>query len=149
MELILKRFYDNHYSTTGILFADGIPFCVTLEPPYRHKKVMGDTRIPPGRYEVVLVYDNQTAKNYKQRFGIDGVPYIKDVPNFTGILMHIGNFKRDTEGCILVGDRLQINVVNGFDRQKILNSTSTFRKLVDILKEELLTKQAWITILDD
>lgn len=34
---------------------------------------------------------------------------VTDVPNHTGILFHVGNFNKDSEGCILLGDGFQQN----------------------------------------
>jgi hypothetical protein len=48
------------------------------------------------------------------------------VPGFDGILIHVGNTKSDTLGCILVGQ----NKAKG----KVLNSTETFKKLYEKLK---------------
>ncbi len=31
------------------------------------------------------------------------MPHVEDVPNYTGVLIHWGNYAKDTEGCVLVG----------------------------------------------
>ena len=44
-----------------------------------------------------------------------------------GVLIHIGNTAKDTEGCILVGVNKQVGMV--------LNSTVTFKWVYDLLKK--------------
>ncbi len=63
---------------------------VTLEDPPKE----GKGPIPMGIYRVKLTYS--------QRFQCL-LPEVLGVPGFTGIRLHAGNTKADTEGCILVG----------------------------------------------
>lgn len=75
--------------------------CHTLEDPVREPgaaKVWGDTAIPAGTYKVALRFSNRFQKE---------LPGIQGVPGFEGILIHSGNTKADTHGCILVGTQLQ------------------------------------------
>jgi hypothetical protein len=66
-------------------------FCYGLEPV---------RRIPAGTYAATLaVSPKWTAlRGYPFR-----VPLLANVPGFTEIEIHIGNFPEDTEGCTLVG----------------------------------------------
>ena len=72
--------------------------CNTLEPHVidwrREQKVMGLTAIPEGEYVLRTHWSN----NFKR-----WLPYLLEVPHFTGIMIHPGNTVRDTKGCILVG----------------------------------------------
>jgi hypothetical protein len=55
------------------------------------------------------------------------LPRLLDVPGSSGILIHRGNTKSDSSGCILVGE----NKVKG----KVVNSTPYEKRLVEILTE--------------
>lgn len=65
-----------------------------LSWPYTAIKLPGVTAIPAGKYRAVMCMS--------QRFKMM-LPYLQDVPSFTGILMHIVNTQEDTAGCIGVG----------------------------------------------
>lgn len=72
--------------------------CYTLEDPIRDKKVWGDTAIPAGTYTVKVRFSNRFKKD---------LPGVQNVKGFDGVLIHGGNTKADTHGCILVGTQLQ------------------------------------------
>ena len=75
--------------------------CYSLEDPVREPgavKVWGDTAIPCGTYKVAI--------RFSQRFQKE-LPGIQDVPGFDGCLLHGGNTKADTHGCILLGTQIQ------------------------------------------
>ena len=64
--------------------------------PVAEWKVYGRTAIPSGIYRVLMTYWAKAGRD---------VPWLQDVPGFTGILIHRGSTDADTEGCILVGER--------------------------------------------
>ena len=107
MIITLKRIYCKGTYTLGALqiqtesnkeFLMNRYFCDTLEPHTidwrREEKIAGKTAIPTGRYRVMMSY----SKTYKRR-----MPFLQNVPHFTGIMIHTGNSVDDTRGCILVG----------------------------------------------
>jgi hypothetical protein len=101
MELILYRKYFTKVNTIGELFINGDKFCDTLEDTDRFleaggTKVSKQTAIPRGTYKVRLTYSD--------RFG-RVMPLVENVPQFTGIRIHIGNTEADTDGCILFGTK--------------------------------------------
>ena len=101
MELDLVRRWLSVGSTVGELYVDGVRDCFILEDHYRAPpavKVPGATCIPCGRYEVRLTHSPKFGRT---------LPLLVDVPGFTGIRVHPGNYPTDTEGCLLPGrDRL-------------------------------------------
>lgn len=98
MEIRIIRTFKGRDYTVGDLFIDGAWQCNTLEPHAidwtREKKTLGKTAIPEGRYELKLAMS--------RRYGCL-MPYLLDVPHFTGIMIHKGMTVKDTKGCILVG----------------------------------------------
>ena len=111
------RCYFTDTSTTGRLFVNDEFMCYTLEPPfYRDVKPYA---IPYGIYDVTLKVQSPKYR-YRSPYSQFGgrVPRLLDVPNFKGILIHIGNFPRDTKGCILVGARWNVCHDRLFDSTK-------------------------------
>ena len=76
--------------------------CFSLEDRYRQDKVAGDTRIPGGTYDLEWRTIGRFAKRWQGR-GYPGSLQLMDVPGFEAILIHAGNTKSDTTGCLLLG----------------------------------------------
>lgn len=138
MKLKLDRFYKGPNYTIGRLYIDGEYFCDTLEDPDRgllqsmsleeinSLKVYSETAIPRGTYKITLNIQSPKYKNRNQyKFCKGYLPRLLDVIGYDGILIHIGNYPKDTLGCILVGE----NKIKG----QVINSTKTFKKLYNIL----------------
>ena len=101
---------DEQKSTYGFLMdvTEGRKFlCHTLEDPYQPHKIYGNTRIPEGKYKIELRMEGGMHKKYTARYHSmhKGMLWIKEVPNFEYIYIHIGNTPMDTKGCLLVGNR--------------------------------------------
>lgn len=121
MELLLKRNYLGDEYTIGKLYVDGIYLCDTLEDKVRdlsiEPKVYGQTAIPYGDYKVIV---NMSPRFKKM------LPRLLNVPHFEGVLIHSGNTKEDTDGCILVG----LNNAKGM----VTNSRYYLNKLMTMLE---------------
>ena len=138
MKLRLRRIALNEKYTIGKLYVSGKYECDTLEDTVRdidksgkfdggEKKIHGQTAIPYGTYEVRM--DIQSPRfsqksSYKKCKGY--LPRLMNVPSFDGVLIHIGNYPADTEGCILVGKNTK--------KGAVLQSTATFWPLYEKLK---------------
>ena len=97
----------------------------TLELPFLNNKV-GISCIPPGYYKV--------EKRQSDKFGSHF--HIKDVAGRSMILIHIGNYHRNTSGCILVGsEHRYLDSDNCLD---VINSRGTMKKLIDIMPSNFI-----------
>lgn len=107
MELSVLRYNTEENYTDGMLFIDDQFSCFTIEDGERKVKIKGETRIPDGTYNITLRTEGGFHERYKARYGSKhkGMLWVRHVPNFEYILIHIGNDPSDTSGCLLVGDQ--------------------------------------------
>lgn len=105
MLVTIRRERSSSQCTIGELTVNEIT-CCTLELPYHPVKVKGDTRIPAGQYLLKLRTEGHMHQLYTERFGAafhKGMLWLQDVPDFEDVYIHIGNYPKDTLGCVLVG----------------------------------------------
>lgn len=138
MKLLLKRRFKGPKYTIGSLFINGEYFCDTIEDidrklndsmteeEIKRIKVYGETAIPYGTYKVDMntvspkFKDRSWAKPYSGK-----LPRLLNVKGYEGVLIHVGNTAQDSLGCILVGENKQVG--------RVINSTATFNKLMNVL----------------
>lgn len=106
MELTQIRKTKTDTTTIGDFEIDGTFFSHGLEPKDRGLtsdmslediaaiKVPDKTAVPIGRYQVVS-YDSP-------KWGMK-VPCLIDIPGFDKVEIHVGNFAKDTDACLLLG----------------------------------------------
>ena len=150
MILELYRFSSQNESTLGILYLVNNEtnqkdfLCFVLEDEKRSVKVYGETRIPKGTYQIEYRKEGGYHNKYKKRFPSihRGMLEIRDVPNFTHILLHCGNTDDDTDGCLLLGNVVSQNITkDGFLGQ----STDCYKRIYPILSE-ILDSQKQLSI---
>ena len=109
MKLQVIRTQFGTDATNGLLFIDGIFECYTLEDQYQAVKVMHETCIPEGTYDIKFRKTGGFHAKYSERYknAHYGMLHIQDVPNFTYILIHTGNTDEHTSGCLIVGETQQ------------------------------------------
>jgi|TARA_R110000803_G_scaffold210841_1_gene284337 hypothetical protein len=111
MKIILERFTSNSQTTIGLIRLSGLFECFSLEDEFREVKVSGETRIPPGTYDVLLRDAGGMTARYHEMFPDlhKGMLHLQDVPGFTYVYFHIGNHEGNTDGCILTGSGASIS----------------------------------------
>ena len=140
MQLEVVRFSSQKDSTLGLLFnVTGKKrefLCYTLEDEYRDTKVMHETRIPAGTYEITLRTVGGFNSKYSERFADihKGMLWVRDIPGFEYILIHCGNDDDDTSGCLLLGNTQTENIKSdGF----VGSSTTAYRRVYAEVAEVL------------
>lgn len=122
----LHRIREDGTVTLGVLVYDNQPICVTLEEPDLDNAV-GISNIPEGSYE--------THSHQSPKFG--DTWWVKDVPNRSEILIHIGNTTEDTRGCILLG--LQFGKYIG-NRPSIVSSRKAMQRAKQVLPRRFILR---------
>ena len=144
LNIRIDRIAKKSTYTIGKLYLNGVYFCDTLEDTDRglyqgmplqkikDLKIKGATAIPKGKYKVTMnVVSPKFSKRATYQFCQGKLPRLLNVDGYEGVLIHIGNTAKDTEGCILVGQ----NKVVG----QVINSTVTFQKLyAEMLKYQTI-----------
>lgn len=130
MKLHVHRDTFTELTTIGKLHVNGVEYCETLEDKDRRlesggTKVYGKTCIPRGTYEVGFTYWKKYDKH---------MPHILNVPQFTGIFIHPGNYDKDTEGCLLVGRTRGVDFIG--------DSRTTFDNLLKELEHAVVAGES-------
>ena len=152
MKLEVIRFSSEKDSTSGLLFdvtGNRKFLCYTLEDQYQTKKVMQETRIPAGEYEIKFRKEGGFHKRYTEMFHDihRGMLHVTNVPNFKWILIHTGNTDEHTAGCLLLGDTQENNQIktNGF----IGKSSQAYVRVYDYIAKALdMDEKVTITYYD-
>lgn len=119
MEIILTRKLKARWGILSELEdKDSSLSLVTLEHAYLDPTGLYYTsKLPNGVYECVLGEHTLRGHSPQQLYEVT------NVPGHTGILFHIGNYNRDSEGCILLGTNKGNECITG--------SATAFKKFMD------------------
>lgn len=124
--LIRDTFTDK--STLGKLYLNGEFYGHTLELAWKDNQKRASC-IPKGVYEVKKRHTEKSKYKYEHL-------HILDVPDRELILMHIGNYPKNSKGCILVGNTRALNFV-GESRKafyKLMYDLGSFEEIELIIK---------------
>jgi len=93
MEILVDRFVSDADATISRVSVDDKFVCFGLEDEFREEKVVGETRIPDGDYQITLRTEGRFHERYSTRFEEfhRGMLHIRDVPNFTFIFIAVQN----------------------------------------------------------
>ena len=95
----------------------------TLELPYNNNE-KNISCIKSGKYPL--------SKRYSQKYGWHWL--ISNVPDRDLILIHVGNYPKDTRGCILIGNGFED--INNDSRLEVVNSKQAMKDFNELLKNE-------------
>jgi hypothetical protein len=111
------RVEETENATISELFVNGSRIGYALEPAWQYNAV-NKSCIPPGRYDAFIRDDEYSRWDYD-------VIQLVDVFNRSAIQIHIGNFPRNTQGCILPG--------KGRGTEAVWSSKDAFLELINKL----------------
>ena len=145
MKITVNRFKSKENSTISTISVDGEVVCFGLEDGFNETKIANETRIPCGEYKLKLREYGGFHKRYSAKFKFHkGMIEIANVPNYTDILIHIGNSAKDTSGCLLVG--MQASLIGDM---AVMYSTQAYKALYNKIIDSVIANEATITILDN
>ena len=105
MKLILKRDDDSGKRTIGRLYVEDEFICYTLENTWKNNEPRVSC-IPEGTYPLTTKEYGRFYDKYQMP-----IPILGNTEPRSEILIHPGNYAKDTLGCILVGDSKGKNAV--------------------------------------
>lgn len=129
--IYIERYDNDERGCYGSLSVGNLD-CYTLELPWKDN-TPNISCIPAGKYEAFI--------DHNVTIGGMEVIRLRDVPNRTGILIHVGNYTSDIAGCILVGNSQSTNSV----KKMVTSSKFTMEKL---LSEVELDDEIEVEIID-
>lgn len=107
MDMTLTRTRNREDGIFGTLKSNDLSFkCVTLEHAYMDPVKGALPKLQPGTYTCVR------GPHRLHNMTSDFITFeITGVPGHTNILFHWGNYNKDSEGCVLLGDTVAANDV--------------------------------------
>lgn len=130
MELTLKRVIANDDGVFGVMCYGDKPLWLTLEEEDKGN-AKGISCIPAGSYLCQQITRPSGQVTYE----------VTNVPSRSAILIHPGNTEKDTEGCILLGKKLDYITAQDDDTKQdenqmaVLDSTAAFKEFMEIMKD--------------
>ena len=129
MEVTVFRFADNGNTSLSSFYIDGKFMAFGVEDEKRAIKVNGQTRIPSGKYDLVLRaeggFHNRYSKSFKDihkgMLCITNAPdykLIADGMEFQYVLIHLGNTEKNTDACYLPNTSLDSSKFIGYESKK-------------------------------
>jgi hypothetical protein len=110
VDIKLTRKAAHLYGVLGELTtSEGVLVCVTLE----HAYASGDiflAKLAPGTYTCKRGVHKLSNLNPFEAFEVQNVPWFQGAP-VSGILLHKGNYNKDSEGCILLGSKVGLGCI--------------------------------------
>lgn len=144
MNILVDRVASNHDVTISRVYINDRFFCHGLEDEYRAHKSPGETRIPAGCYDL----DVRRMGGFHQRYSTlfpslhKGMIEIAGVPDFRWVLIHVGNYERDTAGCLLLGRA-------DFEAWAVWQSKATYKRFYARTIDAVDAGEATILFLDN
>lgn len=105
-----------------------------LEDEYRQVKVMKETRIPAGTYELkILKMATPLTLKHREAYGawFEFHIEITGIPNFQGVYIHAGNDDDHTDGCPLGGNTLTNHFVQ--EKKPLTSSIDAIRRFYGLV----------------
>lgn len=149
MSVTIRRLKDDGKASLGALFLDNEWTCDTLEDTFRPIKKMHETRIPAGRYRLELKPVGHSRFDESARAmlgdGHKGMIRFVDVPGFSEILLHWGNFHTNTSGCVLVGIGTGLDDKGNF---MIKRSRDAYKLVYPKIASAIEAGEVWCDVID-
>ncbi len=83
--------------TMGYLSVNNKVLCYSLELPWKDN-LSNISCVPKGTYKGILRYDKKDGWRIQ----------LENVPHRTAVQIHMGNYTKDTQGCVLVGSSANV-----------------------------------------
>ena len=122
-QIFLTRNVSSNVVTVGMLHDDSNVYALTIENPWKDNEE-NISCIPVGNYVCEVHESPKYGKVY----------HVLSVPGRTHILIHAGNYERNTLGCILLGKSIMRDDKD--DKPAVGDSRDTIRRFRNTMNNE-------------